>query len=291
MIGKLQQYSANCDPDFLHAYMCENLNNTEAAAAVAQTPESEDQAPELEECSSRDSNIFEWEKNSHLLLDFYRKRLSKFRDPKVKKKEIWKEIVYIFKSKGFQNMDVDTLDRKMRNLKRIHKEIRDRNNQTGAERVSWEFHNIFEQIFANDKTINFGPIIASRAPCNIPPPLATPQYSDAYNSIQDRHTYTFSHCNNSEFSCIHHFIDITNDSDSAASQLDLHIADRSSISHTPLTSGSNSPIYSSTSHPNTIEVPRNRSLYSWRQKQFEIEEKRVVALENLNIKLEKSNKL
>ncbi|XP_076675240.1 uncharacterized protein LOC143372613 isoform X2 [Andrena cerasifolii] len=55
MIGKLQQYSANCDPDFLHAYMCENLNNTEAAAAVAQTPESEDQAPELEECSSRES--------------------------------------------------------------------------------------------------------------------------------------------------------------------------------------------------------------------------------------------
>ena len=115
----------------------------------------------------------------------------------------------IFQKKGFHNVDVDTLDWKMRNMKRTHKEIKDRNKQTGAERVSWEFYNIFENIFANDKTINFGPIITSRLPLATPPPLVTPQYSDASSSIQDRHTYnlpTFSYCNNSVFSRILHFI-------------------------------------------------------------------------------------
>ena len=112
------------DPDYLNAYMCENLNNTEAAATVAQTPELEDQAPEAEdqalepeECSARgmqknfaelntifiillilymhtniyyvhftDGNTFDWDKkNTHLLLNSYQQRLQKFRDPKFRK--------------------------------------------------------------------------------------------------------------------------------------------------------------------------------------------------------------
>ncbi|XP_076664781.1 uncharacterized protein LOC143367050 [Andrena cerasifolii] len=189
------------DSDYVNAYMLENLNNIEATAEEAQAPESEGQAPEsegqapeLEECGARDNNTFEWKKkNTHLLLDCYRKRLPEFRDPKYKKKELWKAIMKIFQNKGFYNVNVDILDRKMRNLKRTHKEIKDKNRQSGAGRISWEFYDIFENIFANDKTINFGPIIASGAPFHTEPslasPLATPQYTDASNSIQDTHTH------------------------------------------------------------------------------------------------------
>ena len=76
------------DPDYFNMYMRENINGNEAAAVEAVTPETATtpetpEIPELEECNPTD-NTFEWKKqNVLLLLDAYRQRLQKFRDPKV----------------------------------------------------------------------------------------------------------------------------------------------------------------------------------------------------------------
>lgn len=53
-------------------------------------------------------------------------------------------------------MDVETLDRKMRNMKRSYKTIKENNKKssTGRGRVSWEYYDTLEDIFINDRTIN-----------------------------------------------------------------------------------------------------------------------------------------
>lgn len=69
---------------------------------------------------------------------------------------MWQEIAQILKTHCYTNIDEDILDRKMRNMKRSYKTIKENNKKTstGRGRVSWEYFDTFENIFVNDKTIN-----------------------------------------------------------------------------------------------------------------------------------------
>ncbi|EFN69923.1 hypothetical protein EAG_00764, partial [Camponotus floridanus] len=99
---------------------------------------------------------FSWStKSTKLFLAAYSEKKLQFRDPKVKKKRLWQEIVGTLKEHGY-NVSEDILDRKMRNMKRSYKTIKENNKKstTGRGRVSWEYFDTFEEIFANDKTIN-----------------------------------------------------------------------------------------------------------------------------------------
>lgn len=90
-----------------------------------------------------------------------------FRDPKIKKKTLWTQIVDQFKLKNY-NVNEEILDRKMRNLKQSYKSIKDNNKKTttGRGRINWEWFDIMEDIFREDRTINIGPTLSSMAPNN-----------------------------------------------------------------------------------------------------------------------------
>lgn len=90
-----------------------------------------------------------------------------FRDPKIKKKTLWIQIVDQFKLKNY-NVNEEILDRKMRNLKQSYKSIKDNNKKTttGRGRINWEWFDIMEDIFREDRTINIGPTLSSMAPNN-----------------------------------------------------------------------------------------------------------------------------
>lgn len=80
----------------------------------------------------------------------------------MKKKTVWAEIVKEFEIKGY-NVTEEILDRKMRNIKHTYKSIKDNNKKTstGRGRISWEWYDIMENIFKEDRTINIGPTLAS----------------------------------------------------------------------------------------------------------------------------------
>lgn len=77
---------------------------------------------------------FAWtNKTTKLLLQKYYERKDNFRNPKIKKKLLWMEIVKEFKTIGY-NVNEDLLDRKMRNLKQSYKSIKNNNKKTSTGR-------------------------------------------------------------------------------------------------------------------------------------------------------------
>lgn len=62
----------------------------------------------------------------------YTERKDKFRDPKIRKKTLWTEMSQGMNLAGY-NVDEDILDRKLRNMKKTYKTIKDNNskNSTG----------------------------------------------------------------------------------------------------------------------------------------------------------------
>ncbi|XP_072377499.1 uncharacterized protein [Diabrotica undecimpunctata] len=106
---------------------------------------------------------FSWNsENTKLLITEYGKYISEFRNPKMKKKITWGKIKEVFHKMNYMVCEED-LDRKMRNLKHHYKTIKDNNKKssTGRGRIIWEYFNMFEEIFADDKTINHGKIYSS----------------------------------------------------------------------------------------------------------------------------------
>ena len=97
-----------------------------------------------------------------MLLEIYRERKLKFRDPKIKKKLLWQEIVNEFKEKNY-NINEAILDRKMRNLKKSYRNLVDNNKKTstGRGRINWEWYNNMEEIFKEDRTVHIGPTLSS----------------------------------------------------------------------------------------------------------------------------------
>ena len=59
----------------------------------------------------------------------------------------------------------------MWNMKKTYRTIKDNNNKTttGRGRVNWKYFNAFENIFTEDKTINFVPTISSYTPVSNTP--------------------------------------------------------------------------------------------------------------------------
>ncbi|XP_071576795.1 uncharacterized protein [Temnothorax nylanderi] len=114
--------------------------------------------------TTEDGNKQQWTvKGTKLLLELYKERKEKFRDPKTKKRNLWTEIVNEMGKNGYKHLTEDILDRKLRNLKKTFRTIKDNNRKssTGRGRITWEYYDIFEEIFSDDRTINFGPTISS----------------------------------------------------------------------------------------------------------------------------------
>ncbi|XP_018405525.1 PREDICTED: uncharacterized protein LOC108781907 [Cyphomyrmex costatus] len=86
-------------------------------------------------------------------------------------------------NKGY-NVDEDTLDRKMRNMKKTYRTIKDNNKKssTGRGRIHWEYYDTFEEIFRNDATINHGPTLSSMPSTSISA-KSNPSTSKVTNSV------------------------------------------------------------------------------------------------------------
>lgn len=93
----------------------------------------------------------------------YQERKAAFRDPKVKKKKLWSDICEKFAEKGYKYLTEDQLDRKLRNMKKTFRTIKDNNKKTSTGKgcISWEYFDLFEEIFEDDRTINTGPMLSS----------------------------------------------------------------------------------------------------------------------------------
>ncbi|XP_072752790.1 uncharacterized protein [Anoplolepis gracilipes] len=173
------------DHIFFQTYMKNNISCLEVTGSndLSALPESEQASNSTEE-----DNKYSWTINStKLLLELYKERKNKFRDPKIKKRNLWTEILREMSKNGYTNLTEDALDRKLRNLKKTFRTIKDNNRKssTGRGRISWEYYDTFKDIFSDDQTINFGPTISSinsTAASTTPLSLSTSTESSALTS-------------------------------------------------------------------------------------------------------------
>lgn len=224
-------------------------------------------------CLDASTNQFSWNTQlTKLLLEAYSERKRKFRDPKIKKKKLWHEIVETFKKHGYTNIDQDTLDRKLRNMKRSYKTIKENNakSSTGRGRVSWEYYDVMEEIFAEDKTINHGSTLES--------------------TITNPESLNIS-CQSS-VECIaneNHENNMMRNTNNVTSPSITPLSDISNLQNITSIQDCLSPSSSTStdSHP----PKKNTSLYKQRKKQLEIEEKRIEVITRLQESLDESNKI
>ncbi|XP_063701386.1 uncharacterized protein LOC134831561 [Culicoides brevitarsis] len=93
---------------------------------------------------------FHWNHEStSLLLQEYLERLSSFRDPKARKKELWDEIRDIFEENGFK-ISSDLLDRKFRSLRNRFLELQSSHN---SDKTAWSYYKSFEKICENQNQV------------------------------------------------------------------------------------------------------------------------------------------
>ncbi|KAK5639184.1 hypothetical protein RI129_011676 [Pyrocoelia pectoralis] len=114
------------------------------------------------------SSEFTWNRNTTLLLiSKYKSFKDDFRNPKIKKKGLWANIRDNFLKEGYEVTE-EVLDRKFRNLKKTYTGIKDATNRTGRGRISWEHYDSFEDLFREDKCVNLPRTISSIAPLSHP---------------------------------------------------------------------------------------------------------------------------
>ncbi|XP_020298163.1 uncharacterized protein LOC109862500 isoform X3 [Pseudomyrmex gracilis] len=110
-----------------------------------------------------DSTIADWsDPATKLLLASYFERKSKFRDPTKRKKDLWREITDVFNKQGYI-ISSNALGKKFRNLKTRYSTIKRNNDKksTGKGRIMWKWYKDMEEIFHEDKSINFDKAITS----------------------------------------------------------------------------------------------------------------------------------
>ncbi|KYM99393.1 hypothetical protein ALC62_09896, partial [Cyphomyrmex costatus] len=112
---------------------------------------------------------FIWnEKAIYLMLEEYKKRVDRFRNPKNKKKQLWQEICNEMAKYGYK-VEADAIDKKFRNMKSRYLVIKDNNDKkktTGTGRISWTYFDIMSEIFFDDKTVNPNVVMASTVSLN-----------------------------------------------------------------------------------------------------------------------------
>jgi len=97
------------------------------------------------------------------MLEEYKKRAERFRNPKAKKKQVWQEISDEMAKYGYI-IEADAIDKKFRNMKTRYLIIKDNNDKkktTGTGRISWPYFDIMSEIFFDDRTVNPNLVMAS----------------------------------------------------------------------------------------------------------------------------------
>ncbi|XP_075983271.1 uncharacterized protein LOC142981323 isoform X2 [Anticarsia gemmatalis] len=97
---------------------------------------------EIMETDQGDEAEDHWEHNSiKMLLNLYLQNIDKFRNPKVKKKNVWIDIANAV-GKG-----PDCCDKKFRNLKQTYVRLLKKRNRNELVVVKWPYFEVFERIY------------------------------------------------------------------------------------------------------------------------------------------------
>ncbi|XP_050516598.1 uncharacterized protein LOC126891464 [Diabrotica virgifera virgifera] len=174
-------------------------------------------------------------------------------------------------------------------MKQTHKTIKDNKDKkrTGRGQVSWEYFDIMEDIFGEDKTINIGHTISSMIEETVPPSLNIPTTSTGIRDILSP-------------------IDIAQPGTSSTSVEALQPSLFQEVS-TPTTLIAETPkealqpsLFQEVSTPTTLiaETPNKKSkaqkgriIYGLRREQLIVERERVKEIKLLREAVEKSNKI
>lgn len=108
-----------------------------------------------ENSSDRLTEKFAWNNSTtRRFLGLYKERNERFKNPKIKRRHLWTEILNEMMARGYTNLNVDMLDKKFRNLKATYIKIKE--NQDICKRkkskppvVKWEYYQIFDEMFAD----------------------------------------------------------------------------------------------------------------------------------------------
>lgn len=213
-------------------------------------------------------------KNTLLLLYCIEKRKMDLRNPKVKKKDLWKGIKQEMITYGFTLSDEVGIERKFRNMKGTYKTIMDnkKRSSTGRGEVKWEYFEAMQRIFEEDKTINIEHTISSM-------PKST--------SVMSTEASTSS-------SSTPLNVNIINNSTLRGPNLSSFSGGVDVPSLEPI-QGLLSPLaveqeqVTPKSGKGKKQIERGKQLYGLRKKQIEVEESRVKELQLLRKAIEESN--
>jgi len=212
-------------------------------------------------------------------LNCYLDRKGSFRNAKVKKKTLWAQILKIMKENGYANLNEDLLDRKMRNMKKSYKNIKENNKKTstGRGRVSWEYFDTFEEIFANDVTINCCPTLSS---------IQRSEMTGSESSQDEHEVIALTRFLSNSSNNTHY---IPNSLPSISPFQPIHPASSGSS----LIDDSNSllsPSVTPTSE-RSEKATQMSTLHNMRKKQLDVEEKRIKAIMELKTSIDKNNNI
>jgi len=237
-----------------------------------------------------------------IVLAKYLERLPKFRNPKIKKNRLWREMETEIKALGYTEIDAHSIDRKIRNMKSTYKRIKNNKKKTGRGREDWEFYNDVDEIFNTDKSVNFDEGISSmdsrqdstyeaidfsKRRLSLPTSLST---SLSFQRLNDIYNCNFF------LNYIHYvssYYDPFSDSDLESS---MEIPSTSSDNmpqdepHSSISNDETSSSHDTSTRDSNEGISLNRKkLYSQRNKVIELEFKKIKILENLQKKQESKN--
>ncbi|XP_025267850.1 uncharacterized protein LOC112639121, partial [Camponotus floridanus] len=206
-----------------------------------------------------DENNFSWnEKAILLMLEEYKKRAERFRNPKSKKKQLWQEISDEMTKYGYK-VDADVIDKKFRNMKTRYLIIKDNNDKkktTGTGRISWAYFDIMSEIFFDDRTVNPNFVIASTVLSN----------NNNNNKNETEEITTSGNIPENE-----------------------SIEENDNMSSTSTSSSVRSNIFKKSIQNKKIYGKRNKPIDNYRKKCIDIEEDRIKELRKLREAVENNN--
>jgi hypothetical protein len=90
---------------------------------------------------------------TRMLLARYQEMKDRFRNPKIKRSILWKEMAGKMNEYGYAFTE-QSVERKFRNMKSHFLKIRDNNTKTGRGRKSWQYYDMMEDLFENDACVH-----------------------------------------------------------------------------------------------------------------------------------------
>ncbi|XP_029673485.1 uncharacterized protein LOC115241718 isoform X2 [Formica exsecta] len=162
----------------------------------------------------------------------------------------------------------------MRNLKKSYRNILDNNKKTstGRGRINWEWYDLMEEIYREDRTVHIGPTISSMAINN-----------NAVNEEHNSLTPSTSTCGDQNIS-------------SACSEMEFaeQITENEQSNRQQLVcydSTSNDTSSQDNMKTKTQKAAKSKVMYDLRKKLLDCEEKRVEAINKLTETIEEHNKI